>query len=380
MGVVKNNSELRIETLAVHAGHTIDPATGAVSLPIHLSTTFERDAEGGYPHGYVYGRSANPTRHALEKGLLTLEGGTDAVAFGSGLAASSALLQALAPGDHVIAPTDVYHGMTKLLRDVFVRWGLAVTFVDMTKVDEINKAVRPQTKLFWVETPSNPLLKIADVGRIAETAHAAGAVCVCDNTWAPVVQRPLDLGADLVVHSTTKYLGGHSDVTGGVVIAKTETEISSRVREIQGTGGAVPSPFDCWLLLRGMQTLPWRVRAHSENAFKVATWLSHHPRVETVHYPGLASDAGHGIAARQMSAFGGMLSFEVKGGREAALGAAARTAIFIRATSLGGVESLIEHRASIKGEDPRTPQGLLRLSVGLEHADDLIEDLAQALA
>lgn len=377
---MENKRKIRIETLAVHAGHAIDPATGAVSPPIHLSTTFERDAEGGYPHGYVYARSANPTRHALEKGLAALEGGDDAAAFGSGLAASSAILQALAPGDHVIAPTDVYHGVTKLLREVFVRWGLEVSFVDMTKAEDISNAVRPQTRLFWVETPSNPQLKITDIARVAGAAHAAGALCVCDNTWAPVVQRPLDLGADFVVHSTTKYLGGHSDVTGGVVIRKTETDISNRVREIQGTGGAVPSPFDCWLVLRGMQTLPLRMRAHSDNALKIATWLSDHPRVEKVHYPGLVSDAGHEIAARQMSAFSGMLSFEVQGGREAALGVAANTAIFIRATSLGGVESLIEHRASIKGEDPRTPQGLLRLSIGLEHPDDLIEDLAQALA
>lgn len=371
---------MRIETLAVHAGHVIDAATGAVAAPIHLSTTFERDAEGGYPHGYVYARSANPTRHALEEGLAALEGGEDAAAFGSGLAASSAILQALAPGDHVVAPTDVYHGMTKLLREVFVRWGLEVSFVDMTKLDEIKQAVRPRTKLIWVETPSNPRLKITDIARVVGIAHEAGALCACDNTWAPIVQRPLDLGADLVVHSTTKYLGGHSDVTGGVVIAKTKTDFLERVREIQTTSGAVPSPFDCWLVLRGMQTLPWRMRAHSENALKVATWLADHPRVEAVHYPGLASHPGHEIAARQMSAFSGMLSFEVRGGREAALGVAAKTEIFIRATSLGGVESLIEHRASIKGEDPRTPQGLLRLSIGLEHPDDLIEDLARAMS
>jgi cystathionine gamma-synthase len=372
--------KLRIETLAVHAGHAIDPATGAVAAPIHLSTTFQRDAEGGYPGGYSYGRSANPTRHALEQGLAALEGGEDAAAFGSGLAASSAVLQALAPGDHVIAPADVYHGMTKLLRDVFIRWGLEVSFIDMTNLDEISKAAQPRTKLIWVETPSNPRLKITDIARVVEVAHAAGAICACDNTWAPIVQRPLDLGTDLVVHATTKYLGGHSDVTGGVVIAKTKTEFFERVREIQTTCGAVPSPFDCWLILRGMRSLPWRMRAHSENAARVAAWLAAHPRVEAVHYPGLAAHAGHEIAARQMSGFSGMLSFEVRGGREAALGVAARTEIFIRATSLGGVESLIEHRASIKGEDPRTPQGLLRLSVGLEHPDDLIEDLAQALA
>jgi len=372
--------KMRIETLAVHAGHAIDAATGAVAAPIHLSTTFERDPEGGYPHGYSYGRSANPTRHALEEGLAALEGGEDAAAFGSGLAACSAVLQALAPGDHVVAPTDVYHGMTKLLREIFIRWGLEVTFVDMTDLDGIREAMRPETKLLWVETPSNPRLKITDIAQVAEIGHAAGAICACDNTWAPIVQRPLDLGADLVVHATTKYLGGHSDVTGGVVIAKTKTDFFERVREIQTTGGAVPSPFDCWLILRGMRSLPWRMRAHSENAARVAAWLADHPRVEAVHYPGLASHAGHEIAVRQMSAFSGMLSFELRGGREAALGVAAKIEIFTRATSLGGVESLIEHRASIKGEDPRTPQGLLRLSIGLEHPDDLIEDLAQALA
>src|SRR5256886_919376 len=370
---------MRIETLAVHAGHEIDAATGAVASPIHLSTTFERDPEGGYPHGYIYGRSANPNRHALEQGLAALEGGEEAFAFGSGLAASSAIPQALASGDHVVAPTDVYHGMTKLLREVYMRWGLEVSFVDMTRLDSVKKATGPKTKLIWTETPSNPLLKISDIAAVAEIAHAAGAICACDNTWAPIVQRPLDLGADFVMHSTTKYLGGHSDVTGGALVTKTKTDFSERVREIQTTCGGDPSPFDCWLILRGMRSLPWRMRAHSENALKVATWLADHQRVERVHYPGLASHAGHEIAARQMSEFSGMPSFEVGGGKEAAVGVAAKTNLFVRATSLGGVESLIEHRASIKGEDPRTPQGLLRLSIGLEHPDDLIEDLAQAL-
>ena len=376
---MKTNRKIRIETLAVHAGHAIDAATGAVATPIHLSTTFERDAEGGYPHGYVYARGANPTRDALERGLAALEGGESAAAFGSGLAASSAILQALAPGDHVIAPTDVYHGMTKLLREVYMPWGLEVSFVDMTKLDEIERAFTPKTKLVWIETPSNPLLKITDITAVAKIAHDAGAFCACDNTWAPVVQRPLDLGADFVMHSTTKYLGGHSDVMGGAIIAKQTAGIFERVREIQGAVGGIPSPFDCWLILRGMRTLPCRMRVHSDNALKVATWLANHPRVDAVHYPGLDSHAGHEVAARQMCGFSGMLSFEVKGDAAAALEIAAKTQIFIRATSLGGVESLIEHRASIKGEDPRTPQGLLRLSIGLEHPDDLIEDLAEAL-
>lgn len=370
---------MRIETLAVHAGHAVDAATGAVATPIHLSTTFERDAEGNYPQGFIYGRSGNPTRSALESALAALEGGAEAAAFSSGLAACSGVLQSLASGDHVIAPTDVYHGMTKLLREVYMRWGLEVTFVDMTNLDEVKNAVRAQTKLIWIETPSNPLLKITDIAAAAEIAHGAGALCACDNTWAPIVQRPLDLGCDLVMHSTTKYLGGHSDVTGGAIVAKTSTDFFARVREIQTTCGGVPSPFDCWLILRGMRSLPWRMRGHCENALKVATWLADHAQVDAVHYPALETHAGHEIAARQMSAFSGMLSFEVRGGREPALAAAAKTKIFIQATSLGGVESLIEHRASIKGEDPRTPQGLLRLSIGLEHPDDLIEDLAQAL-
>jgi len=269
--------------------------------------------------------------------------------------------------------------MTKLLREIYMRWGLEVSFVDMTKPDEAKHAIRSTTKLIWIETPSNPLLKITDIAAIAEIAHAAGALCACDNTWSPIVQRPLDLGCDLVMHSTTKYLGGHSDVTGGAIIAKSTTDFFARMREIQTTCGAVPSPFDSWLILRGMRSLPWRMRGHCENALKIATWLGDHPQITVVHYPALNSHAGHEIAARQMSAFSGMLSFEVRGGREAAMAVAAKTKLFIQATSLGGVESLIEHRASIKGEDPKTPQELLRLSVGLEHPDDLIEDLAQAL-
>ena len=370
---------MRTETLAVHAGHEVESATGAVATPIHLSTTFERDAQGGYPHGYIYGRSANPNRNALEKALAALEGGEEAAAFASGLAACSAVVQSLAPGDHVIAPTDVYHGMTKLLREVYMPWGLEVTFVDMTNLDGVKSAVRPKTKLIWIETPSNPVLKITDVARVAEIGRGAGVLCACDNTWAPVVQRPLDLGCDLVMHSTTKYLGGHSDVTGGAIIARTASEFFTRLREIQTTCGGVPSPFDCWLILRGIRSLAWRMRGHCQNASKVADWLADHAGVEKVYYPGLGSHSGHEIASRQMNGFGGMLSFEARGGREAAMAVAAKTKIFIQATSLGGVESLIEHRASIKGEDPKTPQGLLRLSIGLEHSDDLIEDLAQAL-
>ncbi len=370
---------MKIETLAVHAGHTIDPATGAVAAPIHLSTTFERDIEGTYSRGYMYTRNNNPNREALERGVSLLEGGETATAFGSGMAAAMALFQALAPGDHVLAHVDAYYGTSRLLREVFLRWGLEADFIDMSNLEEVKKALRPQTKVAWAETPSNPLLKIVDLAAIAEIVHDIDALCVCDNTWAPVLQRPFELGADLILHSTTKYFGGHCDVAGGIVVAKKESEFFQRVRAIQYSGGAVPSPFDCWLILRGMRTLPWRMRAHSENGMKVAEFLAQHQKVESVHYPGLGSHPGYELARRQMSIFGGMLSFQVNGGGEAAMSVAAKTKIFTRATSLGGVESLIEHRASIEGPGTTSPENLLRLSIGLENADDLIEDLGQAL-
>src|SRR5213595_3725413 len=371
--------KMKIETLAVHAGHTIDPTTGAVSTPIHLSTTFERDVEGTYSRGFMYTRNNNPNREALERGVSMLEGGETAAAFGSGTAAAMALFHALAPADHVLAHVDAYYGTSRLLREIFLRWGLEADFVDMSNIDEVRKALCSKTKLAWVETPSNPLLKVVDIAAVAQIIHKTGALCVCDNTWAPVLQRPFDLGADLILHSTTKYFGGHCDVLGGIVVARIENDFFQRLCSIQYEGGAVPSPFDCWLILRGMRTLPWRMRAHSENAMRVAEFLARHPKVARVHYPGLQSHPGHEIAAQQMSMFGGMLSFEVKDGYDAALSVAAKTKIFIRATSLGGVESLIEHRASIEGPATTSPEGLLRLSIGLENADDLIEDLDQAL-
>src|SRR5438874_8017680 len=308
-----------------------------------------------------------------------LEGGEAAAAFGSGTAAAMAMFQALAPGDHVLAHVDAYYGTSRLLHQIFLRWGLEADFVDMSNLDEVRKALRSKTKLAWVETPSNPLLKVVDIAAVAEIIHDAGALTVCDNTWAPVLQRPFDLGADLILHSTTKYFGGHCDVAGGIVIAKIDTEFFPPLRSIQHCGGAVPSPVDCWLILRGMRTVPWRMRAHSENAMKVARFLAQHQQVERVHYPGLPSHPEHQIARRQMSMFGGMLSFDVTGGRKAAMNVAAKTKVFIRATSLGGVESLIEHRASIEGPGTTSHEGLLRLSIGLENADDLIEDLDQAL-
>ena len=372
---------MRIETLAVHAGNDVDAATGAVTPPIHLSTTFERAPDGGYPHGHIYSRTSNPNRAALETSLATLEGGAAAAAFASGSAATMSVFQALTPGDAVIAPNDVYHGTAKLLREVLAPWGLTVAFVDMTNLDQVRAALRPNTRLLWVETPSNPLLKITDIARISELAHAAGARVACDNTWAtPILQRPFELGADLVTHATTKYLGGHSDVLGGAVVARENDDFFARIRLIQTSGGAVPSPFDCWLIMRGIRTVPYRMRAHSDNALRVAIFLSEHPAIAAVYYPGLSAHPGHDIAARQMALPGGMLSFQVHGDRERALAVAAKARLFTRATSLGGPESLIEHRASVEGPQTRTPENLLRLSIGLEHPDDLIEDLAQALA
>ncbi len=371
---------MNIETIAVHSGRAVDPSTGAVTPPLHMSTTFERAGDGSYPTRFVYGRVGNPTRNLLEECVRDLEGGAAAAAFSSGMAAIMSVFQTLSAGDHVIAPQDIYHGTARLLRERFARWQLDSTFVDMTDLDAVSQAVRPSTKLILIETPSNPLLKITDIAAAAEMAHQNGIVCVCDNTWAsPVLQRCLDLGADLVVHSTTKYLGGHGDVTGGIVVSNREDGVFEEVRNIQQDGGAVPSPFDCWLLLRGIRTLPYRMRAHSENAERVAVFLDGHAKVEEVFFPGLESHPGHDIARRQMTAFGGMLSFRVRGGMEEAFGVASRASLFTRATSLGSYESLIEHRASIEGPDSLTPGDLLRVSVGLENSDDLIADLEQAL-
>ncbi len=371
---------MKIETIAIHAGRHVDPATKSITPPLYLSTTFERETDGSYPQGYLYIRDNNPNRESLEKCLSELEGGVAAAAFSSGSAATMSIFQALQPKDHIIAPLDAYSGTSALLREIFVPWNLSVTFVDLTNLTEVQQAIQPNTKLIWVETPSNPMLKITDIGKISDLAHQVNAVCVCDNTWAsPIGQRPFQHGADLIVHATTKYLGGHSDVLGGVVISKVEDEFFNKIRKIQKTGGAVASPFDCWLILRGIQTLPYRMRGHSENALKLATFLSEHPQVEAVHYPGLKQHPGYEIAADQMQLFGGMLSFQVKGGKEQAFAVAGKVKVFTRATSLGGVESLIEHRASIEGSGTKTPENLLRVSVGLEHIDDLIEDLTQAL-
>ncbi|MBW7881736.1 MAG: PLP-dependent transferase [Caldilineaceae bacterium] len=375
-----NARSSHIETLAVHAGRQPDPATGAVMPPIHLSTTFERGADGLYPAGYVYTRSENPNRIALEACLAALEGGVAAAAFASGMAAIMAIFQALRPGDHIILADDLYHGTKRAVHELLAPWGLEYSMVDTTDLRQVRAARRPTTRLIWVETPSNPLLKITDIEGVAAIAHETGARCVVDNTWpSPMGQRPLELGADLAMHATTKYLGGHSDILGGAVIAREDDEFFQRIRAIQTLGGAVPSPFDCWLLMRSIRTLPYRMRAHTENAWRVAEFLLGHPNVMAVHYPGLPDHPGHAIAARQMRQFGGMLSIQVRGGAAEAMSVAARVRLFTRATSLGGVESLIEHRASIEGPESKTPANLLRLSIGLEHPDDLVADLSQAL-
>jgi cystathionine gamma-synthase len=373
---------MKLETLAIHAGREPDPATGAVRAPIHLSTTFERGPDGAYPHGYNYGRSGNPNRASLEQAVAALEGGPEAVAFGSGAAATLAVFSLAASGGRIVCSADCYHGTARQLREILPRWGGSVEFVDTTDLAAVAQALEPGAALLWVETPSNPLLRISDLAALAGLARARGILFGCDNTFAsPVLQQPLALGADLVMHSTTKFLGGHSDVLGGMVVVREAGTVLERLREFQGVGGGVPSPFDCWLLLRSLATLPLRVRAQSIGALAVARFLAAHPRVERVHYPGLESHPGHALAARQMrDGFGAVVSVQVPGGAAEALAVAARAQLFTRATSLGGVESLIEHRASMEGPLTQTPANLLRLAVGLEHPDDLLADLDHSLA
>jgi len=372
---------MKLETLAVHAGREPDPATGAVREPIHLATTFERGADGSYPHGYSYSRSGNPNRSALEQAVAALEGGCDAVAFASGSAATLAVFTLAAAGGRVVCSSDCYHGTAKQLREILPRWGGTAEFVDTTDLDATRRALEPGATLLWVETPSNPLLRVSDIAALAALAHGRGALLGCDNTFAsPVLQQPFALGADLVMHSTTKYLGGHSDLLGGIVVAREDGAPLERLRDFQGTGGGVPSPFDCWLLLRSLPTLPLRVRQQAASALAVARFLAADRRVERVHYPGLENHPGHALAGRQMrGGYGAVVSVQVPGDAKRALAVAARTKLFTRATSLGGVESLIEHRASVEGPLSHTPPNLLRMSIGLEHEADLVADLDQAL-
>jgi cystathionine gamma-synthase len=373
---------MKIETRAVHAGRKSEAGTRDVTPAIHLSTTFHKGEDGSLPGGFLYSRTDNPNRAALEEALASLEEGEAALAFSSGNAATLALLHALAPGDHIIAGEDVFYG-TAILIHTLASWGLKHSFVNMQDISAVERAVTPATRLIWVETPSNPLLHVTDIAAIAAIAQKANALLACDNTWAtPLLQRPLQgLGADVVMHSVTKYLSGHSDVLSGALVFKYTGTLFEKVRSIQRDGGAVPSPFECWLSLRGLQTFPYRVRAQSASAQRIAEFLSRQPKskIEAVHYPGLPSHPGHKIAAAQMSGFGGMMSIQVKGGQTEAFKLVSGLKLFSHATSLGSTHSLIEHRASVEGANTRSPANLLRLSIGLEHPDDLIEDLDQAL-
>ena len=371
------------ETLAIHAGQEPEVATGAVTVPIFQTSTFVQP-EVGKHKGYEDARTGNPTRAALEACLAALEGGTWGLAFASGMAATDAVTHLLSSGDHIVMGDDVYGGTYRLFARIYDRLGIAVTAVDMGKPANVRRALTKRTRIVWIESPTNPLLKIVDLAAVSEIAHTAGAISVVDNTFAsPFLQNPLRLGADLVLHSTTKYIGGHSDVVGGAVAGRDPT-LRERLAYIQNAVGAVPGPFDAWLVLRGVKTLGLRMERHSANGLAVAEWLTEHPRVTRVNYPGLGSHPEHAVARRQMRAFGGMVSFELKGGEAAAKRMAARTRIFALAESLGGVESLIEvplamTHGSLRGTTLAPPAGLVRLSVGIEHLDDLIGDLTQAI-
>lgn len=374
---------LAFETLAVHGGHEPDPASGAVAPPIHPSTTFVRDPGGAPRAEWVYTRSENPTRHALEAALTALVPGAGACAtFASGSAAAAAAARTVEPGGRLLVPHDMYHGVRALLVEEHRRWGQEMSFVDMADTATVRRELDRGAALVWIETPSNPRLELTDVRAVAEAAHAVGARVLLDATWTPPpLADALALGADLVLHSTTKYLAGHSDVLGGALLARREDDPAfARVRWLQRQEGAVPSPFDAWLTLRGLRTLALRVRAACDGAERVAAFLEEHPAVAEVMYPGLASHPQHALARRQMARPGAMLSFRVRGGAAAADRVASGTRLFARATSLGGVESLIEHRAPVEGPNTATPDDLLRVSVGIEHPDDLVADLERALA
>ncbi|MER5440240.1 cystathionine gamma-synthase [Streptomyces sp. NPDC002790] len=373
------------ETTAIHAGNTADPVTGAVVPPIYQVSTYKQDGVGGLRGGYEYSRSANPTRTALEENLAALEGGRRGLAFASGLAAEDCLLRTLlSPGDHVVIPNDAYGGTFRLFAKVVTRWGVEFSVADTSDVESVRAAITPLTKAVWVETPSNPLLGITDIAAVAQVAREAGVRLVVDNTFAsPYLQQPLALGADVVVHSMTKYMGGHSDVVGGALVVNDDT-LGDELAFHQNAMGAIAGPFDAWLVLRGIKTLPVRMDRHSENATRVADMLSRHPRVTKVLYPGLPEHPGHEIAAKQMKAFGGMVSFQVEGGEEAAVEVCDRAKLFTLGESLGGVESLVEHpgrmtHASVAGSALEVPADLVRLSVGIESVDDLLADLQQAL-
>lgn len=370
----------RFETIAVHTGGERD-ATGAVAPPLHLSTIFEHGPDGALVHDDIYARHSNPTQRRLEHALSALDAGATALVFASGVAAGAAYLQALPPGSHVVFAADLFYGFQAMASGFLPRWDISWSEVNMSDLDALRAAIRPETRVVWTDTPSNPLMVVTDVSGVAEIAHAAGAQLLVDSTFpTPALLQPLSLGADVVLHSTTKYLGGHTDVMGGALIFARADATSSRVTEIRAQLGAIASPFGSWLTLRGLRTLAARMRVHSSNAMAVARALERHPAVTAVHYPGLPSHPGHTTASRQMRDFGGMLSFEVAGGRASAIAVASRVRLFTNAGSLGGPESLIRHAASVQHPADRIPESLLRLSIGLEHPDDLLSDLEQALA
>ncbi|MFJ8657889.1 cystathionine gamma-synthase [Streptomyces sp. NPDC093795] len=379
------HSHQSFETRAIHAGNTADPLTGAVVPPIYQVSTYKQDGVGGLRGGYEYSRSANPTRTALEENLAALEGGRRGLAFASGLAAEDCLLRTLlAPGDHVVIPNDAYGGTFRLFAKVVERWGVDFSVANTSDIDSVRDAVNERTKLIWVETPSNPLLGITDIEAVAGVARQAGVKLVVDNTFAsPYLQQPLALGADVVVHSLTKYMGGHSDVVGGALVTADEA-LGEELAYHQNAMGAVAGPFDSWIVLRGIKTLAVRMDRHSENAEKIVEMLTQHPKVTQVLYPGLPEHPGHEVAAKQMRSFGGMISFRVEGGEEAAVEVCNRARLFTLGESLGGVESLIEHpgrmtHASVAGSALEVPADLVRLSVGIENVDDLLADLRTAL-
>ncbi|RBM10605.1 cystathionine gamma-synthase [Prauserella sp. PE36] len=384
--MVHDPAGLGFETRAIHAGQEPDPRTGSVIVPIYQTSTYAQDGVGGTREGdYEYSRTANPTRTALEEALAALEGARHTLAFGSGMAASDAVLRAtLRPGDHLVLGNDVYGGTFRLIDKVLTQWGVTYSVAHLSDLDEVRAALRPETKLIWCESPTNPLLGVSDIPALAQIAHVGGARLVVDNTFAtPYLQTPIELGADIVVHSTTKYLGGHSDVVGGAVVTNSD-ELREQLFFLRNASGAVPGAFDAWLTLRGLKTLAVRMERHCDNAERVVEALVRHPKVSRVYYPGLTEHPGHDVAAKQMRRFGGMVSFDHADGEQAALDAAARTKLFILAESLGGVESLIEHpgrmtHASVAGSLLQVPAELVRLSVGIEDARDLVADLEQAL-
>jgi cystathionine gamma-synthase len=372
---------MKKETQAIHATNLVDETAGAIATPIFLTTTFTRDVDGSYPKGHMYSRNSNPNRDALEKGLAALEDGAEAFAFASGLAAVSAVLQCLKSGDHVLMPAVGYYASVKLAEEIMGPWGLQMTQVDMEDLLAVEAAILPNTKLIWIETPANPLLSVTDISAICALAHALGIRVAVDNTIAtPILQNPISFGADIVMHATTKYIGGHSDILGGAIIVRESDAWSARLKRVQILMGATQNPLDCYLLARGLKTLPLRMREHSASALELATRLEKHPAIERVHYPGLASHPQHALALRQMPrGFSGMISIQIKGDEANARLVAGRLRLFQQATSLGGVESLVEHRRSIEGPQSTTPGNLLRISVGLEHIDDLWADFEQAL-